>query len=134
MSRFFKTPKTMYISHHSYTYMMIIITSLLGLIFLSVFLLITCYRSANDNEAPPPPPLPTRPAPTTLPPPTTRPGCMYGGRYYPPGADISRGSDPPSGMCWWVKCDGEGNVVTGDFRCLWKDLSAHMFFKDEQQE
>ena len=64
-------------------------------------------------------PLPrgTSPLPTTLRP-TTVPGCLYKGRFYPPG-EIEQGSDHSDGnWCYGTVCDSSGYVWHWDnFDC-----------------
>lgn len=44
-------------------------------------------------------------------------GCEYEGKFYPPGAEISRGSDG-HGWCYGLYCNYDGNTVPwDDFNC-----------------
>merc|ERR1712226_1002271 len=51
--------------------------------------------------------------------PRTRHGCLYGGKWYPPETEIVHGSSRERNFCWWLRCDREGRLLTGDnFNCF----------------
>jgi len=62
----------------------------------------------NCDETTTIPPAITVPAPTTIP-----LGCIQNGIWYPPGSEISRGSDG-NGWCYGQNCDQNGQIVAWD--------------------
>ena len=56
---------------------------------------------------------PTTPESTTTSPPTTPKGCIENGEFYPPGSEISQGSDG-KGWCYGTVCDDDGQLLYWD--------------------